>query len=298
MKAAGRMWVVTAACATLTALVSNRAIAADVTDADRTYRNFTREAATLSKGQIRLEVRALSLHDEENTVLNVEGFRLRSLYGETFKDPADPTKVSPNKVRKISSGQIDLVTSYGLADNAEVGVIVPGRFETVRFEGNPAVEHQDIGDLQLYGKFKHTVAEHCNLGGGVELSLPNGPVNTGFGSGELGVTPFLGTRYQKGPLGLGINVGYQFFGGSPKAVDNTFLWGVEGIARAGEIWAIRAEVVGRLFTQGGTQFNDITILPGIDFNLTQNITIRPTFLANGTNSALDWGAGLGIAAIL
>ncbi len=293
MKAAARLWVVTTACAVLVALVSNRAVAADVTDADRTYRNFTREAATLSQGQVRVEVRAFSLHDDQNTVLNVDGFRLRSLYGETFKNQANP-----NKVTKISSGQIDLVTSYGLNDNVEVGGIVPGRFETVTFAGQRGVENQDIGDVQLYGKFKHAVAEHCNIGGGVELSLPNGPVKKGFGTGELGVTPFMGTRYQKGPFALGLNVGYEFFSGSPKAVDNTFLWGAEAIVRGGAIWAIRAEVAGRLFTQGGTQFNDITILPGIDFNLTQNVTIRPTFLANGTSSALDWGAGIGLAATL
>jgi len=81
MKAAARKWVVTTACAMSMALVSSWAFAADVTDADRTYRNFTREAASLGKGQIRVEIRGFSLHDEDHTVLNVSGFRLRSLYG-------------------------------------------------------------------------------------------------------------------------------------------------------------------------------------------------------------------------
>jgi len=274
--------------------------AADVTDGERTYRNFTREAATLSAGQIRVEVRGMKLDNSRNPVLNVTGFRVRSIHGETLKAvPGVEDKVTnPKRVTDLSSGQLDLVTSYGLADTAEIGAIVPGLFETTRFKDGSNLEHQDIGDLQLYGKFKYAVAEHCNIASGVELSLPNGPEEKGFGTGELGVTPFVASRYQQGPFAIGVNAGYQFYSGSPDAVDNTFHYGAQAIVRGGETWSLRTEIAGRIFTQSGTQFNDLTILPGIDYKFSDTITIRPTGLANGTSAAMDWGVGIGIAVTL
>lgn len=292
MKAVARRWVVTTALGMSAAMVGS-ALAADVTDADRSYRNFTREAATLRAGQIRIEARGMKLKDDGDSVLNVAGFRLRSLYTEVYKNQANPKRVT-----EINAGQMDLVTSYGIADNAEVGAIVPGLIETTRFEDGSNREEQDIGDLQLYGKFRHQVADNCNVAGGVELSLPNGPTSKGFGTGELGVTPFVSTRYQKGPFALGISAGYQFYSGSPDAVDNTFHYGAQAIVRGGETWALRTEIAGRVFRQGGTQFNDLTVLPGIDYRLSDNITLRPTGVAGGTSSAFDWGIGLGIAATL
>ncbi len=298
MKAVARRWVVTTALGMSAAMVGS-ALAADVTDADRTYRNFTREAATLRAGQIRIEVRGMKLEDNGEPVLNVAGFRLRSLYGEVYEN-----QENRNRITNISAGQLDLVTSYGIADNAEVGVIVPGMIETTRWVAGKTIndsnnrEEQDIGDLQLYGKFRHQVADNCNVAGGVELSMPNGPTSKGFGTGELGVTPFVSTRYQKGPVALGVSAGYQFYSGSPDAVDNTFHYGAQVIVRGGETWALRTEIAGRVFRNGGTQFNDLTVLPGIDYRLSDNITLRPTGIAGGTSSAMDWGLGLGIAATL
>jgi hypothetical protein len=39
------------------------------------------------------------------------------------------------------------------------------------------------------------------------------------------------------------------------------------------------------------------MLPGIDFNLSENFTVRPEGLANITGTAQDWGIGLGIAGV-
>jgi len=301
MKATARKWVVAATSMVVAGMVSNVALAADVTDQDRTYRNFTREAATLNKGQIRVEVRGMTMQDDGDTTLNSAGFRLRSLYGETYVLPNDPMgnpQVSPNKVKRVNGGQLDLVTSYGVADNLEVGAIVPGFIENVRFASGDNFEQRDIGDLQLYTKFKQQVAENCNVSGGVELSLPNGPERKGFGTGELGVTPFVGTRYQKGFVGVGINAGYQFYSGTPLAVDNTFHYGAQLFLRGGPTWSFRTEMAGRLFTQGGTRFNELVFMPGIDYALTDWLTLRPTGLASGTRPGYDWGVGLGIAATL
>ena len=153
---------------------------------------------------------------------------------------------------QLSGGEIDLLGSYGLGKNAEVGFIVPGLFQSLRFQNttgpDSTLNEQDVGDLQLYGKFKHSVAEHCAIGGGVELDLPNGPKNKGFTTGETGVTPFVSTRYQRGPYALGVNAGYEMYSGSPPDV---FHYGSEVIVRVSENWAFRTELAGRVFKDGG-----------------------------------------------
>src|SRR5262249_42677514 len=95
-----------------------------------------------------------------------------------------------------------------------------------------------------------------------------------------------------GPLGGGLNVGYQIFDGG--AVD-VFNWGVEVFVRPGPSWVIRTELAGRVFNEAGKTFDDLTVLPGIDYNLTDYLTIRPTGLAHGTESAMEWGIGCGMA---
>src|SRR5262249_3561519 len=114
------------------------------------------------------------------------------------------------------------------------------------------------------------------------------------------------SRYQRGPVGVGANVGYQMFtgenedsqrkfeDGSPVLLSDVFNYGVEAIVRGGETYALRAEVAGRGFNQRGKRFHDAVLLPGIDFNLANNFTIRPTGLANLTKTALDWGLGVGM----
>ena len=275
MKGTAHRWIAGSIAAVSFITTAGAALGADVTDADRTFRNFTRETATVPEGQVRVEIRGLSVHDEGKTRLNTIG----------VLQPRD-------SVKSVSGGIIDLLASYGLGKTAEIGLDIPGVIEEKRPTSGPTVNNSDIGDVLLYGKFKHSVAEHCAVGAALEMTMPNGPQHKSFGSGELGVTPVVSTRYQQGPLGVGGNVAYTTYTGD---VPDVFNYGAEIIVRPSELWALRAEIAGRVFHQRGTRWHDLTILPGIDFNLSNNITIRPTFLANGTKSALDWGIGCGVA---
>jgi hypothetical protein len=275
MKGATQKWIVGSMIAGMSlAMGSTVASAADVTDADRVFRNYTRETATVAQGQIRVEVRGLQEQDDQNTKLNLLGFRVKD-------------------VDRVTGGIVDLVGSYGFAKNAEVGFIIPGYIESLRFTDGSTSTNEDVGDFLLYGKFQQSVAEHCRAGAGLELTTPNGPESKGFGTGELGVNPFVSTRYAHGPWALGLHAGYNFYSGD---VDSVFNYSIEGIVRGSEAYAIRTEWSGRLFTQGGQRIWDAVFLPGIDFNVTDNLTIRPTGLANSTKDALDWGIGIGVAA--
>lgn len=259
-----------------------------VTDADRVSRNFTREAATVEPGQIRLEVRGMTFEDNTNVRLNLLGFPAREA------------------VHSETGGIIDVLGSYGLGKRGEVGFIVPtfiesqrlrGRQVTVDGQGNPVYayttsQNEDVGDVLLYGKFKHPVAEHCAVAAGMELSLPTGIERKSFGTGEVGTNPFVSTRYQKGRFAFGMHAGYEFYTGD---VPDVFNYSVETILRASEDYAIRAELSGRLFDAQGTTFNDVVVMPGIDYNLTQNFVVRPTGMAGVTDEAIDWGVGVGVS---
>ena len=118
---------------------------------------------------------------------------------------------------------------------------------------------QDVGDLKLYGKFKHSVAEHCSIGGGVELTMPNGPRDTGLSRGEFGATPVLSTRYEYGKYALGVNAAYEMY--TRHAVD-VFDYGTEGIVRVSETWDFRTEIAGRVFKDGGHSFDALQLPPG------------------------------------
>jgi hypothetical protein len=279
MKGAAQRWFVASMLVTVLVIPAGNASAADVTDADRTFRNYTRETATVSEGQVRVEVRGLQEQDENRTIYDLLGLRLRSVF-------------PGRKPTALSGGIIDLVGSYGVAKNMEVGFIVPGYIESLKFSDGTRINNQDVGDLQLYGKFQRSVAEHCAVGAGVELTMPNGPKDKGFSRGELGAAPVVSTRYQRGPWAVGANVGYEMYTGNPSDV---FDYGVEIILRGSETYALRTELAGRTFTEAGKRFHDLTILPGIDFNLSNNVTIRPTGMVGGNDAALDWGIGLGIA---
>jgi len=274
MKGAAQRWIAGNIAAATFITMAGTALAADVTDADRTFRNFTRETATVPDGQVRLEVRGLQTQDEEKTKLNTIGI------------------LQPrNAVRSINGGVIDLLASYGVTKNAEIGLDIPGIFEEKQLNGKPTINESDIGDVLVYGKFKHEVAAHCAVGAALELTMPNGPEHKGFGSGELGVTPVVSTRYQEGLWGVGANVGYTTYTGD---VPDVFNYGAEIILRPSDIWALRTELAGRVFHERSTRWSDLTILPGIDFNLSNNVTIRPTGLVGGTD-ALDYGFGCGLA---
>lgn len=276
MKRDAQRWMVAQIAGLCLAAAATVASAADVqvTDADRTYKNFTRESATVREGEVRVEVRGLMEQDEGHTRLNLLGFPVKG-------------------VDSLSGGIIDLVGSYGFAKNAEVGFIVPSYIQSLTLKsGGNKINNSDVGDLEFYGKFQRAVAEHCNVGAALEMTIPNGPKNKGFSTGELSLTPVFSTRYQQGRLGIGTNVGWSFYQGDVPDVLN---YGAEVIVRGTASFALRTEIAGRVFDQNGTRFNDLTILPGIDFQVSDNLVIRPTGLANGTDTALDWGLGLGMA---
>jgi len=286
----------------------------EVTDADRTFRNFTRESATVEQGQIRIEVRAL---------------RTEELAGGGNPDCIGPNRSNCARlntvgqrvlgVEQVDGASIDFLASYGLFKNAEVGAIVPVIVETVQLDdgsgNNSKNTDEGIGDLLFYAKYKQAVAEHCTVAGGLEVTAPTGDEtkirtvpsrfringsNAGrgysaFGAGDVGLNPFVSTRYQKGRLGIGAHVGYNFYTGDK--TPEVFNWSTQVIVRGTDMFSFRTELSGRLFDQFGTRWNDIVMLPGIDFNLSQNFTIRPEGMANITGTAQDWGIGLGIAGV-
>jgi outer membrane protein OmpA-like peptidoglycan-associated protein len=283
MKRAAQRWMV-AHIAGLCLVVTTGASAAEVnvTDADRTYRNFTRETATVGKDEIRLEVRGLQEQDDGTTRLDLLGFPVKRLPG-----------VSEGNVSTLSGGIIDFVATYGFAKNAEVGVIIPGYIQSLTLKtGGNKINNSDVGDVMLYGKLQRPLTEHFSVGAGMELTTPNGPVNKGFGTGQVGVNPIISARYQQGRIGVGANVGFNFYNHS---VPDVFNYGAEVILRANKTFSLRTEIIGRVFNEFGVRYDDLQILPGLDVEISDNITIRPTGMVGGTNTSLDWGIGAGFA---
>jgi hypothetical protein len=259
------------------------AAGSDVTDQDRSFRDFTRDAATVGDKTIRLEVKGFHLEDNDPEI-TLLGF---------------PVNEIPNKdnqpIQKLKGGQIELLGSYGLGDDTEMGFDIPFLIQSTDFKDGSELNDTDISDVQLYGKFKRSVAKNCTMAAGLELTLPTGPEKKSFGTGELGLNPFLSTRYQHGRIGLGAHVGYQVYQGTP---DDVFNFSTVAFARGSEHYLIRLEVAGRYFKTGGRKYTDVSLLPGIDFNLNEHVIIRPTGLANLTHDSLDWGLGLGIVLML
>ncbi|MBI1814128.1 MAG: OmpA family protein [Deltaproteobacteria bacterium] len=248
------------------------ASAVQVTDEDRTSRNFTRDSATVGDGKIRLEVRAMALNDEGDTRLNLLGFPARE------------------EVSRENGGIFDVIGSYGLGKSTELGFSVPTFIEKQRV-GDSTTQNKDVGDVLLYGKFKHDVATHCSIAGGVELTIPTGIERKSFGTGNYATNPFVSTRYANGRFSIGAHAGYQIYAGDTPDVYN---YSADIILRASHEYALRVEMSGRMFQQSGLKYNDLVVMPGIDYFLTPDFVIRPTGLAGITTEALDWGIGLGL----
>jgi len=283
----------------LVCLLPLQSIGADVpvvqvTDRDRVFRNFTREAATVGSGNFRLEVRGMHIEDNDRTRLDLSGFPNDEL--EVVVDE-NGVPIGNNEVDRVNGGIIDLLGSYGFGDG-EAGFIVPFLVQETEFEDGSKITDEDVGDVSLYGKWTFQVAENCKVAGGVDLTVPTGPESEGLGTGEFSANPFLASRYQKGRFSLGAHVGYQIFTGG---VDDVLNYSVSAIVRPNSMYAIRLELSGRWFETDDptlpfdTEFHDVVFYPGIDFNLADWFTIRPTGLANVTDEALDWGVGLGLA---
>ena len=156
--------------------------------------------------------------------------------------------------------------------DAEVGVDLPFVMQeitiTLRRQRQRRERRYVIGDLLLYGKFKRQLAEHWAGAIGLEISAPTGSSSKFLGSGDTGLNPFLSTRYQSGPFALG--------GHSASCSTSTIRrMSSTGASRASSAptrcsrCAVRS-MAGRS-RDGGENFNDIAVWPGLDFNLTRQL---------------------------
>lgn len=299
MGAASRIGTLVIAACAVTATAFAQA-SSDVTDRDRVWANFTREAAIVGHQHFWLELRGMKL-------MNDQSIKQSDGEGGTFKGPTlnlagyplnRPQKCKglagePGCVTEIDGGRFDLVAAYGLLSTLEVGLVFPFVMqEQVSFSDGANQETADLGDLQFYGKFKRQLAEHWAGALGLEINAATGSSSKGFGTGHTGLNPFMSVRYQSGRVALGSHVGFLLNVDGPSDVFN---WSVEGIVRATHLFALRCEVNGRLLKAGGETFNDVAVWPGLDFNLTDYFVIRPQALAHLTTDAVDWGLGLGLA---
>jgi hypothetical protein len=273
----------------------------DVTDRDRVWANFTREAAVLGDNRFWVELRGMYLSDDQ-------GIEQRDSAGTKFDGPTLNFAGYPvNKpqctiggshdcIEEIKGSRFDLVGAYGFWTNAEVGIDLPFVMqEQVSFVRGKDDNEVDIGDVTFYGKFKRQLAEHWAGAIGLEVNAASGSSSKGFGSGHTGLNPLLSTRYQSGRFAVGAHVGFLLNVDGPPDVFN---WSVEGIVRGNALVAFRCEVNGRQFRDFGDNFTDVSVWPGLDFNVTDYLIIRPQAQAHLTNDAINWGVGIGIAVTL
>lgn len=270
----------------------------DVTDLDRTWVNFTREAAVVGANRIWVELQGMKLQEYDTRL------KLAPLTGypvEGFERNREARGGFP--IDDIDAGRFDLIGAYGLGDRVELGLDLPFVMQQqINFQipascvpgadnCNKFQEEVGVGDLVFYGKYKHLFTEQWAGALGLEMSIPTGDEDKLMGSGELGLNPFLSTRYQSGRIAVGGHLGFML---NTDDQPQVFNWSVETIMRANSMFAFRVEVNGRLLRDFGDTFNDISVYPGFDFNLTENIILRPQGIAGITDEAVDWGLGLGL----
>lgn len=285
MKGAAQRWIAVG----LVVMAAAAARAADVSNKDRLSLNFTREAANVDAGTLRLEAKGALVWNQGDPKLNMAGFPL------------------PRNSASLTGGTVALLGSYGITDWAEGGFQITGVWQSLqRKEGGPYENTADVGDFLLYFKAGRPLGDLVNLpenldeaeqavqvGAGFELTMPNGPTSKGAGSGSFGGNPFLSTRISQGPWALMGHAGYFVY-----TVDapDTFNYDVSGILRVTDRWGLRAEWSGRVFKSGQTIW-DAVFLPGIDYNFSERVTIRPSGMVGNTKYAPSYGLGLGIAAV-
>jgi outer membrane protein OmpA-like peptidoglycan-associated protein len=306
MKGAAQRWIVASVAGVVFCGALGNANA-QTYDTGRLFLNYTRETATVPDGQLRVEIRGFTGGKGGQAVLNSDGFV--QPVTSTVDANGNGTITTPDE---MSLGQLQLLASYGITKNIEAGFIIPGMWQgltpTVQTLQNgvvtktvqgPATDTSDIGDFELYGKFQHNIWEHLDGGGGVELTMGNGPSSKGLGAGAFGANPFVSLRWQQGAWGIGAHTGYFFYGAS---TPNVFNYSLEGFLRVTPAWSLRVEWSGRNFVQGGgnpifgSRIWDSLVAPGIDVNILDNLTIRPTGIVGTTpTSTMDWGIGAGLA---
>lgn len=272
-----------------------KAAASDVTDKDRMWANFTRETAVVGDRKFWIELRGIKLYNDQaikqpdvnDPTKNVEGPTL-GLNGYPVKPFAQ--KKGQN-VTDIDGGRFDLIGAYGI-EMWEIGMDLPFAMQQqIEFANGTFQEDFNVGDMVLYGKYKLPFNDEWAGGLGMEMSIPTGPEDELLGSGDLGLNPFLSTRYQSGRVGFGGHLGFLLNTGDQPQVFN---WSLQGVVRGSASFALRTEILGRLFNDVGSTFNDIAVYPGLDFNLTENFIIRPEGLAHLSTDAINWGIGLGL----
>jgi hypothetical protein len=215
-----------------------------------------------------------------------------------------PGNVNQNEVRTdlntLSGGQVGLIGSYGVLPNTEIGIQIQGVLQGLEFNnpatgtnvGGPVENANTFGDMWIYGKYDYPVNDELGVGGGVEVRIPTGSVEDRTGTGETGTNPFINARYQEDRWGVAANIGYQFNTGD---LDGMFNWSVGGLLRASHTWGLRAEFTGWDYTYGGAKIDNVYCSPGIEYNFSQDITIRPQAMVGITKPAIGWGLGLGVA---
>jgi hypothetical protein len=267
----------------------------DVTDRDRMWSNFNREAAVVGDKHFWMELQAMKLNNDQaikqpdvtDATKNVEGPTL-GLNGYPVKPFAQK---KGSNVTSIDGGTFNLIGAYGI-ESWEVGGNLPFVMQQqISFASERPEEDANVGDLVLYGKYKMALADNWAGGLGMEMSIPSGPESELLGSGDLGLNPFLSTRYTSGRVALGGHIGFLLNTGSQPQVFN---WSLQNVLRGDQHFAIRTEITGRLFNDLGTTFNDIAVFPGLDINFFDNVIIRPEGLAHLTTDAINWGIGIGL----
>lgn len=266
----------------------------DVTDNDRMWANFNREAAVVGDGRFWIELQGMKLMNDQQIKQTDVTDPTKTVEGPTLGLNGYPVKPFAQKkgsnVTSIDGGTFNLIGAYGI-QNWEVGGNLPFVMQQqISFATERPQEDANVGDLVLYGKYKLPLADHWAGGLGMEMSIPSGPESELLGSGDLGLNPFLSARYQEGRAGLGGHLGFLLNTGSQPQVFN---WSVEGVVRGNKYFSLRTEVDGRLFNSVGETFNDIAVYPGLDVNLFDHFIIRPEGLAHLTTDAINWGIGVG-----
>lgn len=266
----------------------------NVSSRDRMWANFTREAVVVGDRKFWIELRGMKLMNDQAIKQTDVSDPTRTVEGPTLGLNGYPVKPFAEKkqqnVTEIEGGRFDLIGAYGI-ENWEVGMDLPFVMQQqIEFADGSFQNDANVGDMVLYGKYKIELDDEWDGGLGMEMSIPSGPEDELLGSGDLGLNPFLSTRYEHGRVGLGGHLGFLLNTGSQPQIFN---WSVQGVVRGNQYYALRAEILGRLFNNVGSTFNDIAVYPGIDFNLTENFIIRPEGLAHLSTDAVNWGLGIG-----
>ncbi|GIW44369.1 MAG: hypothetical protein KatS3mg077_1651 [Candidatus Binatia bacterium] len=255
--------------------------AVELSGKERSFRSFIVDPVTVDAGRFRLEVQGFKIQDDEGARINLIGFRIPK-----------PPQVRRQEIES-DGGVFNLIGSYGLSNNSEIGFLLPGYIETRTVAGQKQTK-EDMGDVQLYGKFVQPYGDLIKWTAGVQVSLPSGAKNKEFGTDEVGLNPFVGGRLTWKRIGFGGQIGYEFFSGDvPDVFNNSWTLFLKG----SDFYTLRGETVIRVFHQGGFRNVDLTVWPGVDLHFSDRLLVRPTGMV-GRLASPEWGIGLGLTYLL